>query len=354
MDALDCFVAEKLNLFLPCQIRPSRQNARMVRSFIFSQGKLVSADPGLDVLRLVLYDADAQIWVDLENPTEQETKDLLEGVFSFHPLAIEDCVTLSERPKADEYENYMFMVVHSVAYAPETRDIRATEINLFIGKNFLVTFHRAPMRCVNATVERVQKNAPLVARAPDRLTYHLLDALLEQYEPDLESLALDIEQLEQRALTAPDTDIIGDVVALKGVVQKLRQIVLPQREVIARVAHGEFKIVRAHLLPYFRDLLDRLAHLNDVADNYREALTGILQVHLNLQQMQINKIIKVLTVLATLSLPILAVTSFYGMNIQHMPNTEWPRWEYAYAWILGLVLLWTGLIWWWIKKKGWH
>jgi magnesium transporter len=326
----------------------------MIRSFIFSQGKLVSADPGLDVLRIVLYDEDAQIWVDLENPTEQETKDLLEGVFSFHPLAIEDCVTLSERPKVDEYENYVFMVIHCVAYDPAKRDIAATELNMFIGKNFLVTYHRDPMRSVTATIERVQKNAPLVARAPDRLTYHLLDALFEQYEPGLQSLALDIEQLEERMLTQPAGDIIEDVVSLKGVVQRLRQIVMPQRDVIARVARGEFKIVRAHLLPYYRDLLDRLAHINDVSDNYRETLTGILQVHLNLQQMQINKIIKVLTVLATLSLPVLAVTSFYGMNIKHMPNTEWPAWEYAYAYILGLVGLWTALIWWWIKRKGWY
>ncbi len=326
----------------------------MVRSFIFSQGKLVSQDPSLDVLRIVLYDEDAQLWVDLDTPTEQETKDLLEGVFSFHPLAIEDCVTLSERPKADEYENYVFMVIHCVAYDPEKRAICATELNLFIGKNFLVTFHREPMRCVKGTIERVQKNAPMVARAPDRLTYHLLDALLEQYEPGLQSLTLDIEQLEERMLTSPSTDITGDVVALKGVVQKLRQIVMPQREILARLARGEFKIVRAHLLPYYRDLLDRLAHINDMADNYRETLTGILQVHLNLQQMQINQIIKVLTVLATLSLPILAVTSFYGMNIKHMPNTEWPAWEYSYAWVLGLVAFWTALIWWWIKKKGWY
>ncbi len=287
----------------------------MVRSFIFSSGKLVSADPSLDVLRIVLYDEDAQIWVDLDNPTPQETKELLEGVFSFHPLAIEDCVTVSERPKADEYDNYMFMVIHGLAYDPAKRDISATELNMFVGKNFLVTYHREPIRSVSTIIERVQKNAPLIARAPDRLTYHLLDALLEQYDPGLHALAMDLEQLEERVLTKPSGDIINDVVALKGVVQKLRQIVMPQREVIARVARGEFKIVRAHLLPYFRDLLDRLAHFNDVADNYREALIGILQVHLNLQQMQINQIIKVLTVLATLSLPILAVTSFYGMNV---------------------------------------
>ncbi|MCX6996426.1 MAG: magnesium/cobalt transporter CorA [Kiritimatiellaeota bacterium] len=326
----------------------------MLRSFIFSQGKLIYQDPGLEVLRLVLYDDDVQLWVDMENPTAQENKEVLEGVFNFHPLAIEDCVTLSERPKADEYDNYIFLVVHAMNYVAGKHELTTSELNLFIGKNFLVTCHCEPLRCVMATIERVRKNAPLVARAPDRLTYHLLDALLDQYEPAMEALSTEIEQLEHRVLAAHAANHIGNVVTLKGVVQKMRQIVLPQREVIARVAHGEFKIVRAHLLPYFRDLLDRLAHINDMADNDREALTGVLQVHLNLQQMQINQIIKVLTVLATLALPILAVTSYYGMNIQHMPNTDWPPWPYAYAWILGMILLWTSLIWWWIKKKGWY
>ena len=326
----------------------------MVRAFIFSQGKLIYQDPGLDVLRLVLYDDDVQIWVDLENPTAQEDKDVLEGVFNFHPLAIEDCVAVTERPKVDEYEHYIFLVVHAVNYAARGHELTTAELNLFIGKNFLVTYHRDPLRSVTSTIERVRKNAPLVARAPDRLTYHLLDALLDQYDPTLDALAEEIEQLEQRVLAAHTANHTGNVVMLKGVVQKLRQIVLPQRDVLARLAHGEFKIVRTHLLPYYRDLLDRLAHINDVADNYREALISVLQVHLNLQQMQINQIIKVLTVLATLALPILAVTSYYGMNIKHMPNTDWPAWPYAYAWILGLVLFWTSMIWWWIKRKGWY
>jgi magnesium transporter len=325
----------------------------MIRSFVFSQGKLVSQDVGMDVLRLVLYDEGVQIWVDAEKPTDEENKMLLEGVFNFHPLAIEDCIAVSERPKVDDYENYIFMVVHAVNYLQSSHEFRTTELNMFIGKNFLVTVHNDPVRSVTTTIERVVKNAPLIARAPDRLTYNLLDALLENYQPALEDLGVEIAELESSVVRNPSASILNSVLKLKSEVQRVRQIIAPQREVIARLAHGEFKIVRTHLLPYYRDLLDNLSRINDATDNYRDSLMNILQVHLNLQQMQVNKVIKILTVLATLSMPILIVTSYYGMNIRHMPNTEWPNWQYSYLWIIGGTAIWTALLYLYLKKKGW-
>ncbi len=325
----------------------------MIRSFVFSQGKLVSQDVGMDVLRLVLYDEGVQIWVDAENPTDEENKMLLEGVFNFHPLAIEDCIAVSERPKVDDYEHYIFMVIHGVDYRLESHEFQTIELNLFIGKNFLVTVHNEPMRSVSTTIERVIKNAPLIARAPDRLTYNLLDALLENYQPALEDLAAEISDLESKVMSEPSAEVLNNVLKLKTEVQRLRQIISPQREVIARLAHGEFKIVRTHLLPYYRDLLDHLSRISDAADNYRDSLMNILQVHLNLQQMQVNRVIKILTVLATLSMPLLIVTSWYGMNVQHMPNTSWPNWEVSYMGILGGTAIWTALLYLYLKKKGW-
>ncbi len=325
----------------------------MIRSFIFSQGKLVSQDVGIDVLRLVLYDEGVHLWVDVENPTDEENKTILEGVFSFHPLAIEDCIAVSERPKADDYQDYVFMVIHAVDYHHSMHEFCTTEMNLFIGKNFLVTVHKDPLRSVSLTIERVIKNAPLVARAPDRLTYHLLDALLENYGPALDELSTEIAELESSVLRNPSMDVLNSVLKLKTEVQRLRQIISPQREVIARLAHGEFKVVRAHLLPYYRDLLDQLSRIYDLSENYKDSLMNILQVHLNLQQMQVNHVIKVLTVLATLSMPILIITSYYGMNIQHMPNTGWPDWKWAYAFIWGITALCTGTIFWLLKRKKW-
>ncbi len=326
----------------------------MIRSFVFSQGKLVGQDIGLDFLKMMLVDDDAQIWVDLGEATPEEAKTLLEGVFNFHPLAIEDCVAPSDRPKIDEYDGYVFLVMHAVDYRYAEHAFQTTELNIFIGRNFLVTYHDQPLRSIEATIERVLKNSAAVARAPDRLTYTLLDFLLDNYDPALEDLSNDFSELDTLIMKRnAGADILEQVMHLKSEVRRLRQIMAPQRDVIARIARGEFKIVRAALLPYYRDLLDRLNRLHDLTENYRESLTETLQVHLNLQQMQVNRVIKVLTVLATLSLPLVGITSWYGMNIQHYPNTEGPAWPWAYAYVLVVNAAITACIYWLLKRKKW-
>ena len=141
------------------------------------------------------------------------------------------------------------------------------------------------------------------------------------------------------------------VIAIIGI---LAAILLPA-VARARVAHGEFKVVRAHMLPYYRDLSDHLARISDTADNYRDSLTNTLQVHLNLQQMQVNRVIKVVTVLATLSVPILVITSFFGMNLNHFPPmgpAGWD-WKFAYLWVFGITAFWTALIYVILKWRKW-
>ncbi len=325
----------------------------MIRSFVFSQGKLVGQDLGLDFLKVMLIDEDAQIWVDIEQAAPEENKILLEGMFNFHPLAVEDCVSPSEQPKVEEYEGYLFLVMHAVDYSSLEHRFETNELNVFIGKNFLVTYHDRPMRSVSLTIDRVLKNSAAVARAPDRLTYTLLDVLLDNYNPATERLSGEIAELERDVLSAKSQDFLGSVLRIKGEVARLRTLIGPQREVIARIARGEFKIIRAHLLPYFRDLHDTLVRLGAQADGYRDTLTNLMTVQLNLQQNQTNQVVKVLTVLATLSLPIVAISSFYGMNIRHFPNEQGPDWPWAYAYILGLNVVITGLIYWFLRRKNW-
>lgn len=322
----------------------------MIRSFVFnqSQGRLISQDMNLDLLKVVLQDEGVQFWVDVCDGQDEETKALLEGVFQFHPLAIEDCLAPSDRAKIEEYDGYLFLVIHAVNYKDGA--MRMCELDLFIGRNFLVTYHREPLRCVTATIDRVQKNAPAVARAPDRLTYTLLDFLLEDYAPALEGLSGSISELERTMLSNTSHNILADVMKLKGDAQRLRQVVWPQRETIARLAHGEFKVVRAHMLPYYRDLLDQLVKISSQAENARDSLTNVLQIHLNIQQMQVNHIIKVLTVLATLCMPALVVTSYYGMNIYHWPGLEDPR---GWIWVWLITGASTVILYFFLKRRGW-
>lgn len=324
----------------------------MVRYFVFSKGKLIQESCDIPMLKVFLFEENVDIWVDAEQPTPEETRRLLEEIFAFHPLAIEDCVAVTERPKIDQYDGYFFMVIHAIDFMRQDHAFATTELNLFIGKNFLVTYHDAPLRSITTTVDRVQKNPAAVARSPDRLTYFILDMLLDNYEPALQELTTDMNELEHNTLSAPSKTALTDIIHLKTQVQSLRLIMAPQREVITRLAHGEFAPVRASMLPYYRDLLDRLSHFADMAENYRESLTNTIQIHLSMQQAQTNEVIKVLTILATLSMPLLIITSFYGMNINHFPNTDWPSWPLAYAWILGLTLAITALSYLLLKRRG--
>lgn len=323
-----------------------------IRSFVFNQkeGRLISQDLSLDLLKIVLQDEGVQFWVDCGECSDEEGKSLLEGVFQFHPLAVEDCLTPSDRSKVEEYEGYVFVVIHAVNYTEG--QFRTFELNMFIGRNFLVTYHRDPLRCVASTIDRVLKNAPTVARAPDRLSYTILDFLLEGYAPAIEELSVEIGDLEKKVLGDPSQGILKEVLDLKSETSRLRQIVWPQREVMGRLAHGEFKIIRAHMLPYYRDLLDQLVRISTMAENARDSLTNVLQINLNLQQMQVNHVIKVLTVMATLFMPILVVTSFYGMNLHHWPTMEYSVKE-AYVWVFGITGVSTLGLFWFLKRKNW-
>ena len=336
----------------------------MIRSFAFTtQGRLHSQDIETFLMPTLLMDTNLFLWVDLEEATPEETKCVLEGVFHFHPLSIEDCVTVSPSPKVEEYTPkeedgfapYLFMVIHAVDYSRKDEVFATSELNFFLGKNFLVTYHLAPLRSVQSVAERCLKSTVHIARAPDRLAHTLMDFLFENYRPVLEELSAEIGDLEETVLTTRSADILKDVLRVKGEVHRLRQIVAPQREVVGRFARGEFKFVRSHLLPYYRDLHDQLVRISDMTESYRDSLTNVLQVHLNLQQTQVNQVIKVLTVLATLALPIFIITSFYGMNVPHFPNYP-PEtgkvWE-AYLWVFGITGVITLALYWFLKRKGW-
>lgn len=321
----------------------------MIRSFVFNQGKLVGQDLDLDSLRLVLFDKGLHIWVDLEAASDDEARSILDGVFGFHPLAIEDCVTPSERPKVDEYDNYLFLVIHAVDYTRGSEEFRTTELNIFFGKDFVVTYHRDPLRSINATIDRVLKNAPAVARAPDRLTHTMLDFLFENYRPVMEELSAEISELETHVLQSKADDIQSTVLKLKEEVAILRRIIAPQRDVIARLARGEFKFVRPHLLPYYRDLLDQLVRISDQAEAYRDSLTNLLLVQLNLQQAQTNEVIKVLTVVTVVTLPAIMIASWYGMNLK-MPEFDW---DWGYPIVIAVTVVVTALVGLYFRSRKW-
>ena len=322
----------------------------MIHSFIFSEGKLVGRDLELEALRIVQADKGLIVWVDLDNPTDEEIKAVLEGLFHFHPLAIEDCVTPSPLPKIEDYEDYLFMVTHAVDYSRKDK-FATTELDLFLGKEFLVTFHRQPLRSVAGLSERLAKNAGPGPRGPDRLAHSLLDLLVDNYTPMLAELHTELEEIEEIVLGQDsDEKLVSELLQVRGDFTKLRQIVRPQRSVIDRLARGDSKFIRAKLLPYFRDLRDNLARLEETVTGYHERLMMAFDIYLNKAAFEASKGIKFLTALTAVTLPAVLIGGWYGMNFDNMPELKSPH-GYLYACTLTLVSTIVMSIY--LKKRNW-
>ncbi|MSU46134.1 MAG: magnesium/cobalt transporter CorA [Lacunisphaera sp.] len=322
----------------------------MIHSFIFSEGKLAGRDLEIEALRLVVADKGLIVWVDLDNPTDDEIKTVLEGLFHFHPLAIEDCVTPSSLPKIEDYEDYLFMVTHAVDFNREDK-FATTELDLFLGKEFLVTFHRTPLRSVTTLAERLAKNAGPGPRGPDRLAHSLLDLLVDNYVPLLAELHAELEGIEEIVLSQiSDKQLVTELLQVRGDFSKLRQIVRPQRDVIDRLARGDSKMIRPKLLPYFRDLRDNLARLEETVTGYNERLMMAFDIYLNKAAGEANEGIKFLTALTAITLPAVMVGGWFGMNFDHMPELRSPH-GYLYAGLFTLVS--TVIMAIYLKKKKW-
>lgn len=315
-------------------------------------------DIELFLMPTLLADTNLFLWVDLENPTAEEAKFLLEDVFHFHPLSIEDCVSVSPSPKVEEYvpkeedrfSPYLFMVIHAVDYSRKDGVFATSELNFFLGKNFLVTYHDVPLKSVTSTEERCMKSTVHIARAPDRVAHTLLDGIVENYKPALDELSLEIAELENQALQNPSRSTLNRILQIKKEVLHLRQIIGPQREVLARFARGEFKLIRAHLVPYYRNVYDGLFHISELAQNYTDSLTGILQVYLNMSSNQTGEVVKLLTLITVITTPIMIVGTWYGMNFEHMPELKPPM---AYPIVIMVTLISTAATYWYFKKKRW-
>ncbi|OHE86156.1 MAG: magnesium and cobalt transport protein CorA [Verrucomicrobia bacterium RIFCSPLOWO2_12_FULL_64_8] len=320
----------------------------MIHSFVLSEGKLVGRDLELEALRLVRADKGLILWVDLDSPNDDEIKQILEGVFQFHPLAIEDCVTPSSLPKIEDYDEYLFMVTHAVDFS-RTEKFNTTELDLFLGKDYLVTFHRTPLRSVQAMIDRCIRTSGIIARGPDRLAHTILDFTVDNYAPALDELRAELEEIEETVLAKTSTkELVNELLQVRNDFSRLRQIVRPQRDVVERLAHGQSKMIRALMLPYFRDLRDNLARLEEAAVSYHERLMLAFDIFLNKATFEANEGIKILTALTALTIPALIVGTWYGMNFRHMPELEHPL---SYALVWAITILFTIFMWLFLKRK---
>ncbi|PTY06306.1 magnesium transporter [Opitutaceae bacterium EW11] len=322
----------------------------MISSLVYRDSKLSAVNPPPETLAILRTEPGVMIWVDLSAPTDSETKLILEQTFAFHQLAIEDCVSDSPFPKLEPYDDYLYLVMHAVDYRQD-HVFSTTELDLFIGKNFLVTYHREPLRPVDASLDRFSKSPTIVVRGPDRFAHTILDFMIEAYKPALDALHRQIEGVESGVLSGISApELFPQVVGLRKQLSQLRQIVRPQREIIVELAQGKYRLIRSVILPYLRDLSEEMGRIENQATGWSEQLILSFRIFLNKSSHEANEGIRVLTAITALTFPALVVGGWFGMNFEHMPELH-AKHTYPVAW--SLMLASTYAIWLFMRRRKW-
>ncbi len=307
----------------------------MITSYLRKDGT-VTSPVSEDAIRQTLAAGEGLLWIDLEAASQDEATPLLRDIFGFHHLAIEDCFNTHIDPaKIDDYGDYVFIIAQAISSGQEAKRIETTELNLFLGPNYVVSFHGQPLPFIEEIRRRCEKNGLDMARGADFLAHSLIDELVDDYQPLVEELDDALQQVEEQVLAAPRKSFLEDILLLKRNVQRLRRTLLPQRDMVNRIARGEFpKLVRQETYIYFRDVYDHVVRVEEMVESVRDLADGVLNSYLSSINNRMNDVMKTLSVVATILLPLTFIASIYGMNFQHMPELTW---RYGYYVMLGLM-----------------
>lgn len=294
----------------------------MLNCYRFAENKQLQISHQVQAVRDGLADG-SLYWVDLEDPTETEEETLWE-IFDFHPLAIEDCIQEHQYPKVDDYGKYLFIIIHAVDYSKTDGNFETTELDIFLAEKYLVTYHSRALRSVTQMQVRMREGALLPDASPAFLAYHILDALAKNYIPAMQDFEKRLNRIEELIIKKPEHRILDRIFSLKHELLHLKRIIGPQRDVINRFSRAEFKLVNAGVAIYFRDVYDQISRFADMTESYRDVILLALDAYLSAVSNRLNEVMRTLTLISTIFLPLTFITGLFGMNFKYLPWTEHP------------------------------
>ena len=290
------------------------------------------------------------IWIELEE--QSADADAVLATLQIHPLTIEDIWATRTFPKLDDYDHYVYAIVHGVAGAKDGA-FELLELDVLIGDTWVVS-HDPGKLVAPDVADDLARSPRLLAKGPAWVAHGLLDRAVDKYLPVIDQLDAEIEALETDVLRDAGTprgpNVLRRILRFKRMLQDLRRMGIHQREILLRFGRGEIDEIPKDAVPFFRDVYDHFLRINDLVDSYRDLVTSSLEAYLSVQSNRMNEIMKTLTLIATVMLPITFIAGVYGMNFKHMPELDW-LWGYPYA--LGLMGLVTIVCFLWFWKKGW-
>jgi magnesium transporter len=325
----------------------------MIRSIVFHNEGISHKDASLEEVQTALADPQSWVWVSLEHPSQDEINLILRTTFQFHPLAIEDCLSQGyQAPKIDDFSTYLFLIVHSLRSDDQFIDMSIDELNIFLGEKFLVTSYLdGEIPAIQEIWNRLDKDQRLYTNGSDYLCHGVLDVIVDRYMPILDRMDEEIESLEDLVLTKPDPKTLERILALKHAIMELRRIISPQREIMNRLSRDDFPMIDRYSRIYFRDIYDHLVRIQDLSESIRDMVSGAMDIYLNSTSLRLNEIMKALTVVSTIFLPLSFVAGVYGMNFSM--NIPGYQWDGAIFIFWGICLAIVGGMLAYFRKKGW-
>lgn len=284
-------------------------------------------------------------WVDFNIPTEEEAK-LLDSYFRFHPLAVEDCFHLLQRPKLDHYEKEHFFVMHAI----NGKTLGAEEIDMFLGRHFIVTFHLQHSREIEDAWSKIVNQKKGVDKGHLFAAYLVMDKLVDQYFPCVYQIEEELHDIENKVTSKSIQVLMDDIFEIRSKLLKLRRTIIPMRDLLYRVINSDRIEGMDQLLVYFTDIHDHLLKLAETIDSNREITADLRDNYLSINSNRMNTIMKTLTVMTAIFIPLTFIASIYGMNFEHIPELSW---KWGYFAVLGVMLVVGTALMLWFRRKGW-
>ena len=290
-------------------------------------------------------------WINVEGIHQVDIIERIGIHFDLHPLILEDIVHTDQRPKIEDMEQNIFIIIKLLNYSETTNEVEAEQLSLVLGSNFVLSFHERYSDIFNPVIERIRNSKGRIRKVgSDYLVYALIDTVVDNYFIILEKIGERIESMEEELVTNPTPFTLQEIHSLKREMIFLRKSVWPLREVVSVLTRDESPLIKESTIIFLRDVYDHTIHVIDTIEIFRDMVSGMLDIYLSSLSNKMNDVMKVLTIIATIFIPLTFIAGIYGMNFKYMPELEW-YWSYPAVWLVIIIVSVSMVIY--FKRKEW-
>lgn len=309
-----------------------------MRILIAKNGKGVIATDNLVEVREELRNPESLVWVDLNDESIVDTRQILTDEFKFHPLSIDDALVETHIPKIDDWEDYLYLSLIAVKPGQPLEDLdKSIEMDVFLGKNYIVTYHPEEIHAIDLVWGNFQRDERRLLRSSNYILYLIMDELANDYMAMIDQIDLNVESIEDQVMEKPDNKLLQQIFSIKRTLLNLRRIVAPLREVLNKLSRGDFEVIGQKERMYYRDVYDHLVRVHDITESLRDLVTGALDTYLSVVNNRLNDIMKTLTIITTIFMPLSFLTGFFGMNF-FGPGNQLNQWTGSPAFYIVLAV----------------